>query len=291
MSSDNSSFFSNGYPSDNLTFSGDIYKVSLAPKYPLGFRVGRADGNVYRYGQFGTGVKASYLVGPNFYAVAGSLPAAATGTYGTGIAGQVEYPGTAGSRFIVFTVASLGNAGVGVTVVKNMFAGGYVVFTIGAGSDTGNCYRIKGNTASGSPASGLAMLELYEPLQTAVDAVTTMDIIPSMYSDLTVFTSAAEYNIAPVGVTVSKTVTTTYPFAFVQTWGVCGALTDAVAIVSGGEWLQPSQLTAGAVRAVYGTSVGASVSGSAWFSQPVIGYALKVNTASSTTAMYLTIAR
>jgi hypothetical protein len=290
MASDNTSFFSNGFPSDNLTFNGNIYGISLAPKYPLGFRVGRADGNVYRYGQFGTGVNSGYLVAPQTTNT-GSLPAAATGTSGTAVVGQVEAPGAKGSRFVQFTVTGFSSFGslAAVTIVKNMFSGGYLILSTGIGSEAGSCYRIKGNTAAGTPTATTAILELYEPLQAAVGASTVINLYSSPYSDLIVATDAAELAVAPVGVTVSQTVTTTYPFAFVQTWGVGSVLCDAHTMTAG-EWVQMSKTTAGAVQSTYSNSVGASL-GSAYFSTPVIGYAMNLTVASVQNPIYLTISR
>ena len=293
MASDNSSFFSNGFPSDNLTFGGDIYKVSLSPKYPLGFRVGRADGNCYRYAQMSSGVSAGYLVAAQT-TLCGSLPAAATGTSGTGIAGQVEAPGATGSRFVQITVTGFSSSGSGtaVTIVKNCFAGGYLMFTDGIGTEAGSCYRIKGNTAAGTPTATTAIIELYEPLQAAVGASTVVNIISNPYSDLIVHTAVAEAATNPVGVTISKTVTTTYPFAFIQTWGVATVLADAHTITAG-EWVQGSAITAGAITPVLGGSVqgAGTMLGTVIFSTPVVGYCLMLGVASKMNPIYLTISR
>lgn len=284
MASDNASFFSNGFPSDNLTFKGNIYKLDSVPSYPLGFRVARADGNVYRYGQFNSAVSAGYLVGSastNY----GSLPAAATGTSGTGIAGQVEAPGATGSRFVQFTVT-----GYPITVVKNCFAGGYLLFTDGIGTEAGSCYRIKGNTAAGTPSATTAIIELYDPLQAAIGASTVINIITCPYSDLQVATLAAEATNAIVGVTVSKP-TTTNDFAFIQTWGVASVLADAHTITAG-EWVQASTLTAGTITPVQGgTLVGGSLNGTLIFATPIVGYSLHVGVASKMNPIYLTISR
>jgi hypothetical protein len=292
MASDNSSFFSNGFPSDNLTFGGDIYKVSLAPRYPLGFRVGRADGNCYRYGHMSTGVAAGYLVAAQTLNC-GSLPAAATGTSGTGIAGQVEAPGATGSRFVQITVTGFSYpAGAAMTVVKNCWAGGYLMFTDGIGTEAGSTYRIKGNTAAGTPTATTAIIELYEPLQAAVGASTVVNILSNPYSDLIVHTAAAEAATNPVGVTISKTVTTTYPFAFIQTWGVATVLADAHTITPG-EWVQGSVLTAGAITPILGGSVQAAgtLLGTVVFATPIVGYCMLTGVASKMNPIYLTISR
>jgi hypothetical protein len=291
MASDNSSFFSNGFPSDNLTFSGNIYAVEAAPHYPLGFRVGRADGNCYRYGQFGTGVSAGYLVGSQTLNC-GSLPAAATGTSGTAVAGQVEAPGAKGARFVQITVTGFSYVvGAAMTVVKNCWAGGYLILTDGIGTEAGCTYRIKGNTAAGTPTATTAVIELYEPLQAALGASTVVNIISNPYSDLLVTTRAADATLAPAGVTISKTVTTTYPFAFIQTWGVGSCLADAHAITAS-EWVQASLLTVGAITPVMGgTLVGGSLNGTMIFSSPVIGYCLMDSVASVKAPIYITISR
>ena len=284
MASDNASYFSNAYPSDNATFDGNIYRLDTAnPKYALGFRVARADGNVYRYSQFSTLISAARLVAPtNADFMAESANCLVNGTAATAIAGQVVSPGVTGGRFIQVTSSS---------AVKNQYAGGYLIIESGTGSSAAGTYRIKGNTASGTPAATSFYIELYDVLQTTLDATTDICVITLPYSNLVAF-SAASTATNPVGVTVSNP-TATYEFAFIQTWGVCACLMDAHVALPG-DVLTGSLLTAGAVGPLSGGSTGTgatTVDGTVLGGNPVIGYAIQTATASVQAPMYLTISR
>lgn len=284
MASNNSSFFSNGFPSDNLTFGGNLYKVSASPEFPLGFRVGRGDGNVYRYGQFSTTTAAGLLVSPQATLYAYGSNCLAVGSAATDVAGQpVQSVGTSGSRWLQSVIPT------SPTVVKNCFAGGYFLIQAGTGSSAATAYRIKGNTASGTPTTSNFYIELYEPLQASCDATTDYQIITCPYSNLLIYTDGAHAATAPVGVSVAQQTVTTYEYGFVQTWGVASVLMDAHTVLAG-EWLQGSLLTAGCVGPYLGQSIG-SVSGSSSVASPIIGYQLKTGVASVNNPVYLTISR
>lgn len=280
MSSNNNSYFSRAFPSDNVTFDGNVYRMDATPKYALGFRAGRADGAVFRYSQFGaTTVSAARLVATtntNFRAESDN--ALVVGSAAVAVVGSAELPGNIGSRFV--QVKSDG-------VVANQYAGGYLIIESGTGSSAAGTYLIKGNTASTTiSAVGNFTLELYDRLQVTLDATTDIAIISSPYSDLDVYTRVTK--TTAIGVTVSNPVTAT-PFAFIQTWGVSNCLTGA-ATPAIGQMVVPSALVAGAVDSYMGSSVG-TVSGTDLTMGPILGFYIQAATASRQAPIFLTMAR
>lgn len=280
MASNNSSYFSRSFPSDNATFDGNIYRIDALPKYALGFRAGRADGSVFRYSQFGaTSVNAARLVATtNADFRAESDNCLAVGTAAVAVVGSAEAPGTLGSRFVEI-ISSL--------VVANQYAGGYLVVESGTGSAAASTYLIKGNTASFTVGStGHFTLELYDRLQVTLDATTDIAIITCPYSDLDLYTRVTK--TMPVGVTVSNPVTAT-PFAFVQTYGVTSCLASA-ATPAIGQMVVPSALVAGAVDPYTGTSVG-TASATDLSMGPIVGYYIQAATAARQAPIFLTLGR
>lgn len=280
MSSNNSSYFSRSFPSDNATFDGNIYRLDANPKYALGFRAGRADGSVFRYSQFGAATtSAARLVATiNADFRAETDNALAVGSAAVAIVGSPEAPGTNGSRFVE-VISSL--------VVANQYAGGYLIVESGTGSSAAGTYLIKGNTASFAVgATGHFTLELYDRLQVTLDATTDIAIITSPYSDLDLYTRVTK--TMPAGVTVSNPVTAT-PYAFVQTFGICNCLTGA-ATPAIGQMIVPSALTNGAVDSYMGTSVG-TVSATDLTMGPILGYFIQAATAARQAPIFLTLER
>lgn len=280
MSSNNSSYFSRSFPSDNLTFDGNIYRLDASPKYALGFRAGRADGSVFRYSQFGAAAtNAARLVATtntNFRAETAN--ALVCGTAAVAVAGSPEAPGTVGSRYVQVK-SSL--------VVANQYAGGYLIIESGTGSAAAGTYLIKGNTASTAISSvGNFTLELYDRLQVDLDATTDIAIITSPYSDLANYTRVTA--TMPAGVTVSQPVTAT-PFAFVQTFGICNVLSSAMTPVIGG-MIVPSALVAGAVDIYGGGSVGTLAATDIQMG-PILGYYIQAATAATQAPVFLTLER
>lgn len=283
MASNNSSYFSRAYPSDNLTFDGNIYRLDATPKYCLGFRAGRADGSVFRYSQFGmaAAVNAARLVATvNADFRAESDNSLAVGTAAVAVVGSPEAPGTNGSRFVE-VIASL--------VVANQYAGGYLIIESGTGSAAAGTYMIKANTASFTVgATGHFTLELYDRLQVTLDATTDIAIITSPYSDLDLYTRVTK--TMPAGVTVSQPVLAT-PFAFTQTFGICNCLGDTSAVIAIGGMVVPSALVNGAVSTYAGTSFGTTVSASDLGMGPILGYWIQAATAARQAPLFLTLER
>lgn len=279
MSSNNSSYFTNGFPADNNIFDGNIFRLDANPQYAVGFRAGRADGNVYRYGQFGaTATSCAHLVATtNSDFRAESDNCLAVGSAAGAVVGEAVLPGVIGSRWV--EIISSG-------VVANQYQGGYLHIESGTGSSAAATYRIRGNTASGTPSATHFQVQLYDNLQVTLDATTDIAIITSPYSDLGVYTRVTAS--MPAGVTVSLPVTAT-PFAFIQTWGV-GSILAGAATPAIGQMVVPSALTNGAVDPYTGTSVG-TVSATDSSMGPIVGYFIQAATAARNVPVYITISK
>lgn len=271
MATSTSSFFSNGIPGENQMFPGNLYRLDATPKVSLGFRVSRADGNVYRYSHYGAATNRGLLVSQDLSETSqvdtdNGIVAPASASTTT--------DGTIGSRFIQITFTG---------VVRNQFAGGYLITTDDTGE--GYTYRIKGNTAAGDPTTGDYRLELYDPLQVAVDATTDYSIVGCLWNDLEAATAATD--IAVAGVSVSTT-TAANPYAFTQTWGVCGVLQDANAPAAG-DMVTLSPLTTGAIGAFVGGSIG-TVEATEFNDELIVGYCIDPGDSTGHSAIYLQIA-
>ena len=247
MAVSTSSYFSNsivGVPQVAGELASDIYEKSSAPKFALGTKFERQDGAVFRYAHFTKATSAGMLVaaiasdiGTAMITSAAVTPSA---TYQMPNEQIGIYPGAAGSRYFVLCGSA---AGVAVSLATaNMYAGAYV--TIASGTGAGHTYRVKGHTATGTPATGLTRFELYDPLIVAVGPATQLSIAGCKYNNLGVATK----NIAPTVVGVVPIVQAPGYYGWVQTKGVAGVQADATAtITSAGYICGLSTATAGTI--------------------------------------------
>ena len=257
------SYFSNsiqGIPGAGVDVN--VETVDTAPRYPLGYVVERADGNVFRYCLVGTATNAGVLVGPS--------TSTASSTYGnvvvvapaSAVVNPVEYPilsGQVGSHYIEATIASIS---------INKFAGGYIILTYGTGS--GQTYRIIGNTATGNPASGNIRIQLAEALQVALTATTGVIVQQSMYNDLAACAITAT---TATGVLMATTSATNL-YAWVQTHGPVGCLEDVSIAITDGMPVVCSPITAGAYSALTTVAATSTAYLTTVLTQPIVGYAL-----------------
>ena len=192
----------------------DVHDRHITPHYAVGFGFQRADGNCFRYVQYGAGVVAGALVGN----VATNTNLASTNglvvnsSSALAIAGEVLKPGQVGSRYVEITLA---------TVANDQFAGGYLVATKDTG--IGYTYRIRGNFATGYPAAATSFqMELYEKLKVGLDSTTDIAIAAPKYANLAAntFVQGTAQNI--VGVAMSAA--STDNFGWVCTRGIVGAV-------------------------------------------------------------------
>jgi hypothetical protein len=146
------------------------------------------------------------------------------------------YAGAIGSRYVWFVLAS---------IVIDAFAGGYLTITKDTG--VGYCYRIKRNTASATlnGTASTIILELYEPLQVALDHSSDISVTGSLFNDLVATLNSTDHIISGVTCAAMTGATTAAPkFGWICTHGMCACLQDGT--VANGDLIQQSSAVAGA---------------------------------------------
>jgi hypothetical protein len=186
MATSTSSYFSNsivGVP--QVAGEGvDLFASDSTPKFALGTKFERQDGCVFRYGNFSAATSAGTLVASTFsevnlaYATAYTSVAPAS-TYQMPDETVGVYPGSIGSRYIVAAT----------TGTINQFAGAYIV--VGSGTGAGYAYRVRGNTAYSTPATGLMRISLYDQIQVALAIDSTLGIVGNVYNDMITATTTS----------------------------------------------------------------------------------------------------
>lgn len=222
----------------------DIYAKSSNPKFALGIKFERQDGAVFRYAHFTQATSAGMLVASvasdTGVAMITSAAVAESSTYQMPNETPGVYPGGVGSRYFICCGSAAG-AAISLTTA-NMYSGAYV--SIASGTGAGHTYRIKGHTATGSPATGLTRFELYDPLIVAVNTATQMSIAGCKYNNLGVATKST----APTIAGVTPIVQAAGYYGWVQTKGIAGVQADASAsITSAGYIAGLSTATAGSI--------------------------------------------
>lgn len=245
MALNSSSYFSNaivGVP--QVGTDVNVLETHANPKFALGTKFERQDGNVYRYAYVNTAVAAGRMVAADFsdagVVVTDNIvidPASAVA-----VAGESVKPGDVGSHYVQITLASIS---------ANQFKGGYLAIEDGSGE--GYQYRIKGNTATGTPASGDIRIELYDQIKVRLSPNTDIIIVPQLTNSCVSATTATD--AVAVGVLQADT-TASLPFAWVQTAGVATCLQDGTLAL--GDPLVMSRNTAGAVMQFGGGGTGFS---------------------------------
>ena len=206
MSTSSFSFFSNSFPTEKGASEGNIFRLDSLPIMPVGSRLTRSDGNIYRYAKFEeTGYGPGYLMAPDHSA---QFMKDSDNTVVAGTASLSGTDGNIGTYRVQITKAS---------VTQNQYSGGYLVITGDIG--VGYTYRIRGNSAS--DASSRVIITLWEPLQVALSATSDLAIIGSLYNNLVKADAKAVDDNIVSGVSIVTT-TSTYMWAYLQTWGVCG---------------------------------------------------------------------
>jgi hypothetical protein len=242
MALNSASYFnSKAAPIPQLAGRFNKFTADSSPKYPLGFKVETSDGCVYRYAQFGADTNRGVLVATDL----SETSIADTDNSILAPASTVSLTdGAVGQRFVEITAAG---------ITANQYAGGKFVVTDDAGE--GYTYDIKGNTATGNPASGTFRLELAQPLQVALTAASDYSIVSNLYNDVETATAATDNTV--VGVSCANMTTASAAFGWIQTKGVVAILQDAK-VPTVGQVMCLSHLTAGAVGPLGGTSTTAT---------------------------------
>ena len=236
------SYFSNASPGELQLFKGNIFVSETSPSYAVGTRVSLQDGRVFRYSHFGAAVNRGLVVSQDLSesAVVDTDNAVIAPASAVSVAGEVIQPGAINSRFVQLTLAS---------VTANQFAGGYLHITDDTGE--GFTYRIKGNTATGDPATGDIRLELNDRLQVALDATSDIAITGSLYANLEAATQATDEVIAGVSVATQAAA----DYGFIQTQGVATVLTDGTVVIADRVAVGTVAGSAAAVAATVSTTV------------------------------------
>ena len=224
----------------------NVLETGVNPRFAVGFGFTRADGNKYRYVQYGdtilpgqsvTPITASNLVKDTDNKVLDSTTAIA-------VTGELLKPCTAGSRYVCFSAAS---------ITTHAFAGGYLIITDGPG--IGYTYRIKNNTATES-TNGSTRIELYEPLRATIGSTTDIAIRGSMYSDMALSDTTSNMRISSgiscAGGSAGK-------YGWICTKGVMGVRQASTLPSISGMGVVCSSTTAGAV--VYANNYNMTSSG------------------------------
>ena len=236
----------------------DIYEVHSTPKFAIGTRFDRQDGAAFRYGHFSAattcGVLVSQALSDSIITPLVNVINAPSSTYQSEADPKGVYPSAKGSKFIIATLAG---------VADSQYEGGYI--SIAGGTGSGYMYRIKGNDATGTTASGLVKFTLYDRLQASMDTTSTCSVIGSKYQDLTL--AAANTDVAIVAGATINTTSTSYAWGWIQTKGIAAIKCDGLNTLATtpGNWAVLS--TGGAVK----MSTAALISAGTILSSPIVG--------------------
>ena len=215
MAVSTNSYFSNsiiGVPQVGADI--DIYESNITPKYAVGFGFTRADGNKYRYCQFGALSNRGLMVATDV-SESGATKIDNVGALAANIskrAGETLNPNAVGSRYMQLVI----------TATSQQFAGGYL--TVMTGTGAGFTYRIKGNTATSAnnPVTGNIYVDLWDKIAVAIDSNSDIAIAGCGYANLEGSTTT---DAVPAGVTITNNSASSY--GWITTGGITGVLQDA----------------------------------------------------------------
>lgn len=250
----------------------NIMETNASPKYGIGQGFTRVDGNKYRYSYVGAATNAGSVVAPVFASSGKATTDNIVIASASAVAVEAQrpiLPGQVGSNYVELTIAS---------VTAGQFKGSYFITEDGSGR--GYTYRVRGNTATGDPASGNIRLQLWEPIKAVVSPNTDITIVPCMYNDLKTATVATDWAVAGV---LCSTTTASLPYAWICTHGVIGALQDGTIV--GGDQVALSRATAGAVS-VYGQG---DTNEAALIGEQILGYCVQIGANTEFATVYLQI--
>lgn len=261
MAVSTNSYFSNSIPGvSQVGVNIDVYKEDATPKFTVGFKVERADGNIYRYAHFGATAGAGDVVCPDLNESAEAYNDNAI--IATNSAFQMPdetagvYPSMKGSRYIVALLSS---------ITASQFAGGYI--GISSGTGLGYTYRIKDNKASSGTS---CTIELYDKIAVGLDATSDIAISPCKYANLEPGISGTTQNSFPTGVAVAD-ISTAGNYGWILTKGQIAIAQSGT--LTTGKLAILSNTDAGHVEP-YGNAAGAANTGSGlvpYLDIPIVG--------------------
>lgn len=269
MAFSTSSYHNNNAPGNIDLARFNIRESVTKPNYALGTRVNLSDGRSFRYANFGEATTRALVVGTDI------SESSSTATTSLGViapaSSNVTSDGTAGQRFVQFTLASM---------AVNELAGGY--FSTSDETGEGFTYRIRSNTATSTPATGDVRIELYDKIEVAVGSDTAVFIVGNLYANLESADGSGTTDNISVGVTTA--VQAADDFGWVQTWGPGSVLGDGAITI--GAPVALSDNIAGAVETV---GKGSASSVADHIDQPILGYAMHTSADTEHVLTYLQI--
>ncbi len=212
MAVSTNSYFSNALNSPQAGGEFSVHDVDTTPKFAVGHSISRNDGSSFVYGNFGVATNRGLIVSQDLSESTILDGANTIVAPGSSVSGD---DGSVGSKFVEITG----------TATLDQLAGGYLQTIDETGE--GYTYRIKTNTATGSPASGNYRVELYDKIQVAVAADTQAVLVGSLYANLEAATIAVDEVVA--GVTMATMAAG--EFGWVQTQGVATVLTTGTVLI------------------------------------------------------------
>lgn len=189
--------------SPHTIFNQGLFEVSTTQKHRLGTVRELDDGRRFVYcsntaAEIGAGILISKAAAPADATVA---------------AADVTFGGTVGSKVVSVTISG--------TPTLNLYRDGFL--SIKAGAGVGEQYKVRGNSADDTPASGRFTLYLYDALRTLwVAANTTIGLWENSYKSLllnpAVSGATATTEETAMGLTTRIVPASSYFWA--QTWGL-----------------------------------------------------------------------
>ena len=232
------SYYKNGFPgASQIGPCVDIFTMHAVPAFALGTRAVRGDGAEFVYSHFGADTNRAVLVATD---VSESCITDTDNGVIAPASAVTTTDGTIGSRFVQCTLAA---------ITANQLAGGYFVTTDDVGE--GFCYRIKGNTATDTTATGDVRIELYDPLIVALDATTDYAIQGCLYANLELAVDGTDDCLA--GITTNTMDVSEAAYGWVLAKGIWACLDDPD-VPAIGDVLVLSSGVSGAVMGLGGTS-------------------------------------
>ena len=186
----------------------NLFDTHSTPKFAIGYKVIGADGQTYRYSHFGAAVETNRLVSQDISESGAAVDAITVIAPASSVS---TTDGNAGTKFLEGTIAA---------IAADNYAGG--TLNVCAGTGRGYTYEIKGNTATGDPASGNLRIELYNKIQASLTSVSDVIIIGSKYANLEHSTGSTD--VIPVGVTLRAHAADAW--GWIQTHGIVGVFQD-----------------------------------------------------------------
>mgnify|MGYP003337614068 CR=1 FL=1 len=200
--------------------SNDWGVISSAQNQPLGASAETTDGRVFKYG----------LAGAADLAIGKLAQQAAVVANHQNIA--VAAAAAAGATQVTVTLGAT-------AATANQYAGGYLNVIDSAGA--GATYLISGHPAAS--ASGSLVVNLSEPITTALTTSSKVNLTTNPYSKLVI---SAVTTISYIAGVPGIAVTAAY-YGWFQVRGVASVLSDGA--ITAGKGLKPSDLVTGAVEA------------------------------------------